>query len=112
LWLGGFSFGGAVAFLAAATARPARLVLVAPGVTKIDVTQAPPPACPWLLIQGDADDVVPADFVLPWAHAIMPAPETAILSGAGHFFHGRIHELRDAVLKFMAPSMGVRDAPE
>ena len=112
LWLGGFSFGGAVAFLAAATARPARLVLVAPGVTKIDVTHAPPPACPWLVIQGDADDVVPADFVLPWAHAIVPAPETAILSGAGHFFHGRIHELRDAVLKFMAPSMGVRGAPE
>ena len=103
LWLGGFSFGGEVAFLAAATALPARLVLVAPGVTKIDVTHAPPPACPWLVIQGDADDVVPADFVLHWAHAIAPAPETAILAGAGHFFHGRIHELRDAVLKFMAP---------
>ncbi|HUL17955.1 MAG TPA: alpha/beta fold hydrolase [Steroidobacteraceae bacterium] len=102
LWLGGFSFGGAVAFLAAAAARPARLVLVAPGVTKINVTHTPPPACPWLVIQGDADDVVPADFVLSWAHGIVPAPETAILAGAGHFFHGRIHELRDAVLRFMA----------
>jgi alpha/beta superfamily hydrolase len=112
LWLGGFSFGGAVAFLANAAAQPARLVLVAPGVNKINVTHAPPPGCPWLLVQGDADDVVPADLVLNWARAIAPAPETAILAGAGHFFHGRIHELRDAVLKFMAPSMGVRGAPE
>ena len=44
---------------------------------------------------------MPADLVLNWARAIAPAPETAILAGAGHFFHGRIHELRDAVLKFM-----------
>ena len=46
---------------------------------------------------------MPADVVLNWARAIAPAPETAILAGAGHFFHGRIHELRDAVLKFMGP---------
>jgi alpha/beta superfamily hydrolase len=103
LWLGGFSFGGAVAFLATAAAQPARLVLVAPGVNKINVTHALPPGCPWLLVQGEADDVVPADFVLNWARAIAPAPEIAILPGAGHFFHGRIHELRDAVLNFMAP---------
>jgi alpha/beta superfamily hydrolase len=27
-----------------------------------------------------------------------------VLAGAGHFFHGRINELRDAVLDFMAAS--------
>jgi alpha/beta superfamily hydrolase len=101
LWLGGFSFGGAVAVLAAASAHPARVVLVAPGVTKIDVTHAAPPGCPWLIVQGDADDVVPADFVLDWARTLEPAPQVALLSGAGHYFHGRITDLKDAVLRFM-----------
>jgi alpha/beta superfamily hydrolase len=103
LWLGGFSFGGAVALLAQARARPARLVLVAPGVTKIDVTHEPAPACPWLVVQGAADDVVPADFVLTWARSVRPPPAIHVLPGAGHFFHGRINELRDAVLAFMGP---------
>ncbi len=102
LWLGGFSFGAAVAVLAAATAPAARVVLVAPGITKIDVTQAAAPQCPWLIVQGDADEVVPADVVLPWAAQLEPAPAIALLAGAGHFFHGRINELREAVLRFMA----------
>jgi len=103
LWLGGFSFGGAVAYLAAAQAQPERLVLVAPGVTKIDVTHAPVPHIPWLIVQGDADDVVPQQFVLGWAAQLVPPPAIRVLEGAGHFFHGRIAELRDAVLQFMAP---------
>lgn len=101
LWLAGFSFGGAVAVLAAARAQPACLVLVAPGVTKIDVTAAAPPACPWLIVQGDADDVVPADLVLGWAATLTPPASVTVLPGAGHFFHGRTHDLRDAVLRFM-----------
>jgi alpha/beta superfamily hydrolase len=100
LWLAGFSFGGAIAVLAAARAHPARVVLVAPGVTKIDVTGAAPPACPWLLVQGDQDEVVPADFVLGWARHLVPAPQIALVAGAGHFFHGRINELRDLVVGF------------
>ena len=103
LWLGGFSFGAAVTVLAAASAQPARLVLVAPGITKIDVSQAAPPTCPWLIVQGDADEVVPADVVLGWAAQLTPAPQIALLPGAGHFFHGRINELREAVLRFMTP---------
>jgi uncharacterized protein len=100
LWLGGFSFGGAVAVRAAAPAHPERVVLVAPGVTKIDVSGAPPPACPWLIVQGDQDEVVPADFVLGWARGLSPAPQIALVTGAGHFFHGRINELRDLIVAF------------
>ncbi len=103
LWLGGFSFGGAVAVLAAATSHPDLMVLVSPGVTKIDVTHAPGPACPWLIVQGDADDVVPADFVLAWARTLAPQPAIALLAGAGHYFHGRITDLKDAVLRFIPP---------
>ena len=102
LWLAGFSFGGAVALQAAATAAPQRLVLIAPGITTIDITRAPPPQCPWLIVQGDADEVVPAERVLGWAATVKPAPQIRVLPGAGHFFHGRTLELRDAVLGFMS----------
>jgi uncharacterized protein len=101
LWLGGFSFGGSVAVWAAGEARPARLVAVAPGITKVGVTGAAPPACPWLIVQGDADDVVPPEVVLAWARTLKPAPEVAVLPGAGHFFHGRINDLRETVVAFM-----------
>ena len=37
-----------------------------------------------------------------WARTLTPAPQLQVLPGAGHFFHGRINELRDAVLAFMA----------
>ena len=105
LWLGGFSFGGAVAFVAAAAAQPARLVLVAPGGHQDRRHARAAPRVPWLLVQGDADDVVPADCGAEAGRArIAPAPAVTLLPGRGHFFHGRINELREAVLKFMAPT--------
>jgi len=111
LWLAGFSFGGAVALRIAEQAAPERLVLVAPGITRLeradfDAARAAEPTCPWLIVQGGADDVVPAPAVLSWAAGREPAPgvpppEVSLLGDAGHFFHGRITELRDAVLAFM-----------
>ena len=101
LWLAGFSFGGAVAVGAAARAGPQRLIAVAPGITTIALTDAAPPACPWLIVQGDADEVVPPQAVRAWVDTLSPAPELRVLHGAGHFFHGRLNELRDVVLAFM-----------
>ena len=101
LWLGGFSFGAAVAVLAASETQPDRLVLVAPGITRVDVHDAAPPQCPWLIVQGDADDVVPPATVLEWAQGLSPPQTVRVLAGAGHFFHGRINELRDVVTGFM-----------
>lgn len=106
LWLGGFSFGGVIAIRAAAAAHPARLVAVAPGINRVDVAAVPAPDCPWLIVQGDADDVVPPQAVLEWARALSPAPTLRLLPGAGHFFHGRINELRDVVLDFMGSAPG------
>jgi alpha/beta superfamily hydrolase len=100
LWLAGFSFGGAVAIRAAGATNPARLVAVAPAVTRISV-DAVTPSCPWLIVQGDADDIVEPGTVLDWASRLSPAPAVKVLPGAGHFFHGRLHELREVVLAFM-----------
>ncbi len=100
LWLAGFSFGGAVAARAAARAAADRVVLVSPAVGRIQIGEVTP-ACPWLVIQGDADDVVPAAEVTTWAAGLDPAPTVRVLPGAGHFFHGRLTELREAVLEFL-----------
>jgi alpha/beta superfamily hydrolase len=102
LWLGGFSFGGAVAVRAAEVAQPSLLVTVSPAVTRFDLTQIKVPACPWLIVQGDADDVVEPQAVLNWAARLMPLPTVKLLSGAGHFFHGRLHELRETIVQFAA----------
>jgi uncharacterized protein len=101
LWLGGFSFGAAVAVRAAAQAAPQRLVAVAPGITRVSVADSDSPACPWLIVQGDADDVVEPAAVLAWADRQATIPSVRVLAGAGHFFHGRLHELRTAVLEFL-----------
>lgn len=102
LWLAGFSFGGAVVVRAAGEAHPQRLIAVAPGITLISVAAAAPPACPWLIAQGSEDEVVAPAAVAAWAQSLAPAPQLRMLQGAGHFFHGRLHELRDTVLEFMA----------
>src|SRR6185312_15397405 len=104
LWLGGFSFGGAVAVRAAAQAGPEKLVTVAPGVTRVAVEGVASPACPWLIVQGDADDVVDPVAVREWASRQYTAPTVRLLPGAGHFFHGRLHELREIVLAFLRTS--------
>jgi alpha/beta superfamily hydrolase len=107
LWLAGFSVGGAVALRAAARARPERLVAVAPGITRVAMEGVDSPACPWLIVQGDADDVIEPAAVLEWANRLTLPPAVRLLPGAGHFFHGRLHELRQLVLDFLsAPAAG------
>lgn len=106
LWLGGFSFGGAVAIRAAATAAPARMVCVAPAIRRVSLEGVPTPACPWLIVQGDADDLVNASDVQSWASALPNPPQIALLPGVEHFFHGKLNELREAITRFAtgAPS--------
>lgn len=99
LWLCGFSFGAYVALRVQSERPVRRLVTVAPAVMRFAAAPIVPPACPWLLVQGDADDVVPPHEVLDWARGFAPAPTVTVLPGAGHFFHGRLNELREAVVK-------------
>jgi len=104
LWLAGFSFGGAVAIRAAAHTQPACVVAVAPAVARLDrldVSDTVTRSCPWLIVQGDADEVLDADSVLNWATKVSPRPVVRVLAGATHFFHRRLDELRDTVLAFM-----------
>ena len=102
LWALGFSFGAFVAYRLATARRAAALVTVAPPVQRFDFTTLPVPAAPWLIAQGDADDLVDHERVLGWARTLEPAPEVRILAGAEHFFHGRLTELRSILGAWLA----------
>jgi alpha/beta superfamily hydrolase len=107
LVLGGFSFGALVALRAAAQALPARLISVAPAVAGAAPIEAP--RCPWIIIQGDADEVVNYREVQAFAARFDPPPLLRILPGVEHFFHGRLAELRDAVGAFLQSGDGDGD---
>jgi alpha/beta superfamily hydrolase len=102
LWSLGFSFGGFVAYRLATARGAAALITVAPPVQRFDFTRLPVPACPWLVAQGDADELVDHERVLAWTRALDPAPVVRILAGAEHFFHGRLTELRSLLGEWLA----------
>jgi alpha/beta superfamily hydrolase len=97
LWLAGFSFGGGIAIRAAARTDTRQLIAVAPAVRLVNVDDAHP-SCPIFVVQGDADDTVAPDSVLSWAASLQPPAKVALLAGVEHFFHGRLNDLRDAIL--------------
>ena len=101
LWLMGFSFGAMVALRAATQAEPARLVTVAPAVTRFHADHPASPTMPWLLVQGGADELVDAGEVRAWAAAQTPPPTLHEMPGVSHFFHGHLHELSATVAAFL-----------
>jgi uncharacterized protein len=101
LWLAGFSFGAAIAIRIAAARDAALLVSVAPAVQRVDLSGIGMPKCPWLIVQGDADDVVPHTEVQAWAAQFAAGSTLVLVPGVGHFFHGRLHELKAAVSSFL-----------
>ena len=101
LWLAGFSFGAAMAVKAAAATHVDGLVSVAPAISRFASGLETQPDCPWLIVQGDEDELVDIDETVEWFDSLEPGPELLILDGAEHFFHGRLTELREAVMTFV-----------
>jgi alpha/beta superfamily hydrolase len=104
LILGGFSFGAMVSLNAAAQAAPAKLISIAPAVGRVEFTAARRPDCPWLIVQGDADELVDIRDVRAFAARWSPPPRLVVFAGGEHFFHGRLVELRDQVRAFLENS--------
>jgi hypothetical protein len=107
LYLGGFSFGAAMALGVAARAAPRGLVTVAPPVTRLPA-DFEPPRCPWLLVHGSADDVVAAAPVIEWANALAAPPRVVLVDGVGHYFHGHLNVLGNAVAEFFGADFGLQ----
>jgi alpha/beta superfamily hydrolase len=104
LYLAGFSFGAAVALRAALERLPGGLVTIALPVARVPAG-LPAPACPWLAVHGDRDEVVPLEEVRDRLAAIVPPPELVVMEGATHFFHGKLTALADEVKRFFAADL-------
>lgn len=102
--IGGFSFGGYVAALAAPQCPHDLLLLVGAAVghyTERTPAPAVPDAAKTVAIHGADDEVVPLQNVLDWA-----APQdlpVIVQPGASHFFHGKLIQLRDNIVRFTRP---------
>lgn len=101
LLLAGFSFGGAVALRAAARQPPALLVTVAPALDRVPAEVLVAPPCPWLIVHGDRDEVVPLAGSERWVAERAPQAHLVRLPGVGHFFHGALPVLQAAVVDFV-----------
>jgi alpha/beta superfamily hydrolase len=99
IWLGGFSFGGYVAYSAANEIGAKQLLSIAPGVTRFPVLTKQEPAMPWVIIQGEADEIIEPEAVYSWASQHEAHYELIKLPEVGHFFHGRLVELRQLLIE-------------
>lgn len=100
-WLAGFSFGAAIAIRAAVRYPFDGLISVAPAVTRFAQGLDEQPQCPWLIVQGDVDELVDVQETIDWVNGLEPGPELLVMQDAEHFFHGRLVELRGAVTDFV-----------
>ena len=103
IWLGGFSFGGAIAYMAANQRPVSQLLTIAPGVTRIDVSASSEPAMPWILVQGESDEVIEATAIFAWLEALSVQPKVIKMPGVGHFFHGELINLRKLLIDAYTP---------
>lgn len=103
--LAGFSFGAGMACLSACRAPEhlAALVLLAPAVHHFDAPNQLPYEFDTFVYMGDADEVVPFDEVQLWADKVVPTPHFQIFRDGGHFFHGRLTDLKASLIDDLAP---------
>jgi uncharacterized protein len=93
LWLAGFSFGSYIAAKTASLVRPAQLISIAPPVHLYDWDNIEID-CPWLILHGDADEVVPAEQVYDWYEQLNANKHLIRFPETGHFFHRRLMDLQ------------------
>ncbi|HEY4374088.1 MAG TPA: alpha/beta fold hydrolase [Burkholderiales bacterium] len=94
LVLAGFSFGSLVQSRVARRLTAERIVFVGTAVTRGLLEAVPADS---IVIHGERDETVPLNLVLRWAEP-MELP-VIVVPGADHFFHRRLHILRDIILR-------------
>ncbi|KAB2320129.1 alpha/beta hydrolase [Betaproteobacteria bacterium SCN1] len=89
--LAGFSFGAFVQHRLRQRVDARRLILVAPAVTMYEFDPVPEDT---VVIFGDADELIPPVAIQHWAQ--QQGIATRVIPDAGHFFHGKLKELKQA----------------
>jgi alpha/beta superfamily hydrolase len=117
LLLAGFSFGGGVALRASGLVEFVQLVLVAPAFRRITghgLGEPPEPNDPALgvpgrhtaantiVVHGDRDETTLLADSLGWG-AVRDVP-VLVVPGADHFFHRKLHVIRDVVSRLVRPA--------
>lgn len=92
--LAGFSFGAFVQHRVRQQLDARRLILVAPAVTLYAFDPVPSDS---VVIFGDADELIPSAAMQSWAEQQQLAMK--IVPGAGHYFHGKLKELKQAFME-------------
>ena len=99
----GFSFGGFVAAslggrLEAEGESLTRLFMVAPAVMRLGSQDQLPQHCTLTLIQPETDEVIDPQLVYDWSENLDRPHELLKVAECGHFFHGKLTDLKDLVL--------------
>ncbi len=102
LYLAGFSFGSYIAASQARELGAKHLLSIAPPVHHFDFENIVPPSCPWLVVQGEADEVVPPQKVYDWLEKSDFQIELVKMPEVSHFFHGKLTQLRQVLEKHFA----------
>ncbi|MDO4441253.1 MAG: alpha/beta fold hydrolase [Moraxella sp.] len=110
LWLGGFSFGGFVACRMADLLNEHQktggifdelgldnLALIAPSIVRNDASGLNINANHAFVIYGDKDELVAPSLLNQFA--IQRGFEQTVMADVGHFFHGKLTELKQALIQ-------------
>jgi alpha/beta superfamily hydrolase len=97
LWLAGFSFGSYVSIRNAVRLRADALVSIAPPAGRWPFDTVELPTCPWLVVQGEDDEIVDPQAVFDWIDSMEHPPELVRMPETSHFFHRRLMDLRGAI---------------
>ena len=105
-WIGGFSFGAWIG-MQLLMRRPEidGFIAVAPPANLYDFGFLAPCPSSGLVVQGDADEIVPKEAVLKLVNKLSSQRDISIsheiIEGANHFFHDRMDELADVVAAYL-----------
>ena len=99
----GFSFGGFVAAslggrLEAQGEKLERVFMIAPAVMRLRDEDALPHNCPLTVLQPETDEVIDPQLVYNWSNDLSRPHELLKVAECGHFFHGKLTDLKDLVL--------------
>ena len=111
LWLGGFSFGSYIALRAAQNLKLGQMITIAPPVDRYEFSSVQHPNCPWLVVQGDEDEVVALEDVKCWIEDLEPPPDFLVMEMATHFFHRRLMDLRGLLKNGVRPNLPDKLSP-
>ncbi len=92
--LAGFSFGAYVQHRLSPHMNARRLILIAPAVTLYEFDSVPADT---VVIMGDADELIPPAAMQHWADT--QHLQVKAIPNAGHYFHGKLKELKQAFVE-------------